>query len=359
MLYCDLTLNRQNWRGHYQLSLPELTSLGIVGESGSGKSTLLRCLAGLESTCFGELKIAKKTLQSVHYFAPAEQRQLAFATQSSMLFPHMTVQKLLTLAASKGEVDPTTQTELMGRVGVLSWLHKKPAQLSGGQQQRVAFARTLLQSPALLLMDEPFSALDPINKRDMLEILKDYIETTPTQLIYVSHALEEVAYLCEHMSILADGKVLKTGPTATLMSDSSLSQAYSDLEFGAVVRCFAEQWNQDYQLMRLSIGQSDSCAQQLWMKMDKQLQGKPVFVKVPAQEVIVARRPIVDASIQNSLACQISGVEPGPNQNCLVKMDLDGQGIFAEISNRAQENLKLQQGERVYCHVKAMSLHAR
>lgn len=359
MIDCNLGLCRPNWQANYQFALPEFSSLGIVGESGSGKSTLLRCIAGLEPSCTGELSLVGNTLQAASSFTPPELRQIAFATQSSMLFPHMTIQQLLNLAATKGEVDAVVQTELMGRIGVLSWLDKKPSQLSGGQQQRVAFARTLLQFPSVLLMDEPFSALDQVNKRDMLEILKDYVATTSTKLIYVSHSLEEVAYLCDHMAILADGEVLKAGQTSDLLSDSSLSQAYSDLEFGAVLTCFAEQWNADYKLMRLTIGQSGANAQQLWMPMDEQFQGKPVFVKIPAQEVIVARRPIVDSSIQNSLACQVKQVSSDQRHNTLVEMDLDGQGLFAEISNRAQNTMKLKPGDQVYCHIKAMSLHAR
>lgn len=183
---------------------------GLLGASGSGKSMTLRCIAGIEKPDRGQI-----IADGITYFdsekkinLPPQKRNTGYLFQNYALFPNMTVSQNIT-AGMKKSADSTRKIlkQMIERFQIHELEERYPAQLSGGQQQRVALARIFARSPKLLMLDEPFSALDTFLKwelqREVSKILKDYEGTT----LFVSHSRDEIFAICDRVAIINDGKI--------------------------------------------------------------------------------------------------------------------------------------------------------
>ena len=155
-----------------KISIDNIT--GIYGDSGSGKSTLLRVIAGLEKQAKGHVSLNNMTLQNSdeHCFIKAEKRHIGLVFQDSRLFPHLNVYENLAYGAKRLKNRKLTIEEVLTLTQLTQLQHHSVTQLSGGEKQRVSIARALLAEPKLLLLDEPFSALDKTTKSQMLTFLK-------------------------------------------------------------------------------------------------------------------------------------------------------------------------------------------
>lgn len=173
----------------------------LLGPSGSGKSTLLRLLNGLRHPTQGEVSILGRAVAD--WPLVALRRQVAFVSQQLGLFPHRTArQQIARFARESFPALGLTQAEL----------DRYPAQLSGGQRQRVALARALASNPAVLLLDEPFSALDPPLRRELQNLVASLGKT----IVLVSHDLAEARRLAQHLVFLDQGKLVYSGPPDSL-----------------------------------------------------------------------------------------------------------------------------------------------
>ncbi|MCC3536255.1 MAG: molybdate ABC transporter permease subunit [Microcoleus sp. PH2017_25_DOB_D_A] len=186
--------------------------LGILGASGSGKSMTLRCIAGLETPTSGKIAVNGKVLfdsvQGIN--VPSKDRRIGFLFQNYALFPHLTVAENIAFGLqhlSTSEQQLRVKEQLIS-VQMSGLENRYPQELSGGQQQRVALARAIASSPDLLLLDEPFSALDTHLRsqleRELMQALANYRGIT----LFVSHNLEEVYRVCENLLVLADGSAI-------------------------------------------------------------------------------------------------------------------------------------------------------
>jgi len=189
--------------------------LALLGPSGSGKTTLLRVLAGLETPDRGAASFAGENLLA----KPVRERQIGFVFQHYALFKHMTAARNVAfgLEAKSGR-DRPKRSEIKRRVEELLALvqleglgGRYPSQLSGGQKQRVALARALAIEPRLLLLDEPFGALDAKVRRDLRRWLRDLHERTGLTTIFVTHDQEEALDLADRVAVLKDGKLEQVG----------------------------------------------------------------------------------------------------------------------------------------------------
>jgi sulfate transport system ATP-binding protein len=183
----------------------------LLGPSGSGKSTVLRLIAGLEEPDAGEIRIdgVDCTRQ------PARARGVGFAFQSYALFNHMTVRDNIAFGLKirktpRAEIDARVD-ELLVLVQLRDYGKRFPSQLSGGQRQRIALARALATRPKVLLLDEPFGALDAKVRVELREWLVEFQKKTGVTTLLVTHDQEEALELSEHVVLLQDGKVVQTG----------------------------------------------------------------------------------------------------------------------------------------------------
>lgn len=208
--------------------------LALVGESGSGKSTLLRLVAGLETPDAGTLSVGGKTLVSPSLWTPPEKRGIGLVFQDNALFPHLTVARNITFALRKNSAADRAATlaKMLDLVGLPDLGKRYPHELSGGQQQRVAIARALAPSPAVLLLDEPFSNLDTSLKAQVRDDVSAIIRSAGTTALFVTHDTRDAAAVADRVALMHDGKILQIG-TPTEIYDHPVNATAARL-FGPV-----------------------------------------------------------------------------------------------------------------------------
>lgn len=228
MIHIDVTLPRLFAEGATELRVQtELKSGGLtalVGPSGSGKTTLLRLLAGLETPRSGCIIVDEAVWfdKQSSINRPPQQRAIGYVFQDTALFPNMTVRENITYAAPNDK--PGFANELIAGTGLEPFVDQKPGRLSGGQRQRVALARALVRRPKLLLLDEPFAALDAQSSQQLQEVLVRLHQQWQTTTLLVSHHDAEVRALADRVIRLVEGHV-QTGeqvgsrPTNPLMQE--------------------------------------------------------------------------------------------------------------------------------------------
>jgi osmoprotectant transport system ATP-binding protein len=193
------------------LKLEAGTTTALLGRSGSGKTTLLRMVNELVMPTSGEVRVAGKATRD--YDTVALRRSIGYVIQETGLFPHMTVERnagmALELAGrSKQEIAARVQEVLaLAGLGYEEFRGRYPWQLSGGQRQRVGLARALAMDPMVLLMDEPFGALDPLTRAEMQTMLQGLLEKVRKTVLLVTHDLDEALYLANRVVFLSEGSV--------------------------------------------------------------------------------------------------------------------------------------------------------
>ena len=184
--------------------------LGLMGASGSGKSMILKCIAGIETPDRGRIVLNNRVLfdSEKKINVPIQKRNVGYMFQSYALFPNMSVYENVSvgLKARKIKDEDIVVRKVMRQFQISELVSRYPKQLSGGQRQRVALARLMAYEPDVLLLDEPFSALDEDLKEDLLQELKSELQISKP-VIFVSHNKEEVNYLCDLKYKIKQGKI--------------------------------------------------------------------------------------------------------------------------------------------------------
>ncbi|MCK1997601.1 ATP-binding cassette domain-containing protein [Psychrobacillus psychrodurans] len=193
------------------LTIPKEQLVVIIGPSGCGKTTLLKLINRIETPTSGEIYVEEKAISSVD---PVELRKtIGYVIQRIGLFPHMTIEKNAALVPNlKGWPKEKTITrihELMNMVGLEpdQFLRKYPLELSGGQQQRIGVVRALAANPDIILMDEPFSALDPISREQLQNEIKHLQEKINKTIIFVTHDIDEALKIADMIVVMKDGMI--------------------------------------------------------------------------------------------------------------------------------------------------------
>ncbi len=190
--------------------------VALLGPSGSGKTTILRMLAGLEQQDSGDVIIEGKVVNDV----PASERGIGFVFQNYALFRYMTVYDNIAFGLKVQKADKqrihARVMEMISLIGLEGLEKRYPNQLSGGQQQRVAFARAIAPNPQLLLLDEPFAAIDAKVRKDLRKWLKDMIQKVGITSIFVTHDQEEAVEVADDIIIINEGKLEQMGSPITI-----------------------------------------------------------------------------------------------------------------------------------------------
>jgi osmoprotectant transport system ATP-binding protein len=208
------------------LQLEAGTTTALLGRSGSGKTTLLRMVNGLVAPTSGEVLVADKPTRD--YDTVALRRSIGYVIQETGLFPHMTVERnagmALELAGRTKQEIAARVREVLGLAGLdyEEFRARYPWQLSGGQRQRVGLARALATDPTVLLMDEPFGALDPLTRAEMQTMLRELLERVGKTVVLVTHDLDEAIYLAKRVVFLAEGEVVADLPAGDVLGSDNL-----------------------------------------------------------------------------------------------------------------------------------------
>lgn len=181
--------------------------IALVGESGSGKSTLLRIIAGLERADQGSIYLGEEIWQNSQVFKEANERSIGFVFQDYALFPHLNVEDNICFALKKK--NKQFLNSLLEMVGLLGYEKKAIHELSGGEQQRVALARSMALAPQLMLLDEPFSNLDTLLKKQMRKEIKRILKENRQSSVIVTHDLEDAYEIADRIAVMKDGVLLQ------------------------------------------------------------------------------------------------------------------------------------------------------
>jgi molybdate transport system ATP-binding protein len=334
-------------------SAPAVGVTALFGPSGSGKTTLLRCIAGLERAA-GSLHVNGVVWQDDMQFVPTHKRPLGYVFQEASLFPHLSVRANLEYGYKR--IVPASRRVQLEQV--VEWLGLErliergdPHGLSGGERQRVAIGRALLTSPRLLLMDEPLSALDTSSKQDILPYLERLHRELEIPVLYVSHALDEVARLADHLVLLQQGHVIASGTLNETLARLDLPTAHFD-DAGAVIEAAVAQHDEAYHLTRL-----DFSGGSLWVGRVKQPPGSRVRARVLARDVSIATVMPHGSSITNILNARIAEIRDEGPDKVNVRMTVgESYVLLSRITRRSRDLLSLTVGMEVFAQVKSVAL---
>ena len=215
----DVTWLYQHLPMRFTLSVQQGERIAVLGPSGAGKSTLLNLIAGFLQPASGSIAIDNRDFTD----APPAKRPVSMLFQENNLFTHLTVRQNIALGMHPGLRLNDAQREklevIAAQMGIAEFIDRLPGELSGGQRQRVALARCLVrEQPLLLLLDEPFSALDPALRQEMLALVKDVCQRQQLTMLMVSHSIEDAARIAPRSVVIAEGRILWDGATEALMS---------------------------------------------------------------------------------------------------------------------------------------------
>jgi molybdate transport system ATP-binding protein len=328
----------------------------LFGPSGSGKTTLLRCIAGLARGATGRLRVNGVLWQddASHTVLPTHRRPVGMVFQEASLFAHLSVQKNLEFGWKRSQRPPNAGDfdSIVDRLDIRALLPRLPAHLSGGERQRVAIGRALLVRPELLLMDEPLSSLDAQRKLEIFPYLERLRDELDVPVIFVSHSLDEVARLADHLVALEAGQVVVSGPLAPTLSRLDLPTSVQE-DAGAVIEAVLAEQDASYQLTRL-----DFPGGPLWLGQISRPVGARVRVRVHARDVSIALTRPMRTSILNVLAATVIGIRDSGPDRVNVQLDLGAAGtvLLARITRRSRDALDLAPGIAVFAQIKGVAL---
>ena len=220
----DVTWLYQHLPMRFTLAVERGERIAVLGPSGAGKSTLLNLIAGFLPPASGSIEIDGQP----HTYTPPARRPVSMLFQENNLFNHLTIRQNIALGMHPGLKLNATQTTrlqaIAGQMGIDALLERLPGELSGGQRQRAALARCLVRQQYRLL-DEPFSALDPALRQEMLTLVADICRQQQLTLLMVSHSVEDAARIAPRSVVVAEGRIAWDGETAALLNGSSSASA--------------------------------------------------------------------------------------------------------------------------------------
>lgn len=353
-IHARLRLPRKDFVLEVDLQLPGHGITALFGPSGCGKTTCLRAIAGLERAR-GRVVVNGTVWQddAQQQWRPTYQRALGYVFQEASLFTHLNVEKNLRYGlqrtpVARRQVALEQAVELLGLRPLLS---RSVHTLSGGERQRVAIARALATSPQVLLMDEPLSALDAARKAEVLPYLEQLQRTWDIPMLYVSHALDEVAQLAQHVVVLAQGRVVQQGPAAQALA--SLAQPLgTHPHAGAIVDATVQAHDAHDHLTQVAF----PGGQLLLTGALHCPVGSTVRLQMHARDISLSTCPPVHSSVLNSVPVAITGWrDDGPGM-LLVGLEAGPTPLLARITTRSARQLQLQTGMPLYAHIKGIAL---
>lgn len=354
---CKFQLQRADFAVDVEFTIPAKGVLCIFGYSGSGKTTLLRCLAGLEKKVKGQIVVNGEAWLDGQKSLSIQSRNIGYIFQESRLFPHMTVAGNLAYGAKRNDTGNSEDAFSVDNQRLLELLNIKhlrdrhPFQLSGGEKQRVAIARALLKNPKMLLLDEPLASLDEKRKREILPYLERLHEELSIPMLYVSHSMDEVLRLCDHILIMDQGKISFQGGIcdALVSPQSPLSVAENA---AVVLEGAVSKQEKDYDISTVHTINGNQFQVPGLMPI-----GKHVRLTIFASDVSVTKIRAQESSILNIIEGSIYRITEKQGGRVLLHINCNQDILSALISVKSLQLLQLTLQSKVYIQVKAVVTH--
>ena len=353
MLSLDVQLQRGNFDLEANFSLDQPIT-GLFGSSGSGKSTLLNLVAGLAHPDNGWLKLGKKHLyhSAKNINLSPNKREVGVVFQDSQLFPHLPVTQNL-LYGYKRIQRKQRRFELSEIVDLLEigqLLKKRPNELSGGEKQRVGLGRALLASPRFLMLDEPLASLDQGLKQQILPFLKRVKDELELPMVYISHSMEEILHLTDHLVIINKGRILGAGHFYDVIKADPVQGIANTMGLENIIT--ASITGHDTESGHTI---ADVKGNTLLLPLtDKFSIGDCCYLSIRSSEIAIAKQHISQISIQNQIKGQI--ISCIKKIACIsVQVDIGGTSMTVDITPKAFSDLALGVGVHIFCLIKAQS----
>ena len=330
------------------LTIPDGEYVSIIGLSGAGKSTLLRLAAGLSTPQQGRISSS---------LPGALSQQVAWMGQRDDLYPWLSVRDNVMLSArlSGQRPDNRRAEALLAQVELAGLGDARPDSLSGGMRQRVALARTLYQDRQVVLMDEPFAALDSQRKNEILPYLQRLHDELDIPVLYVSHAQDEVARLADHLVLLSDGKALASGPIGETLARLDLPMALGD-DAGVIIEGQVSAYDAEYQLLSLQL---PATAMNIRVTHAPMAVGQALRCKVHARDISLALHNSEASSILNRLPVTVVSELAADNAaHVLIRLDAGGTPLLARITRFSRDQLGIHPGQHLWAQIKAVAVLA-
>ncbi|MFZ4808545.1 MAG: molybdenum ABC transporter ATP-binding protein [Hyphomicrobiaceae bacterium] len=331
----------------------------LFGPSGSGKSTAIRLLAGLDRPDRGRITIGDTVLVDTArgIWVGPHKRRIGLVFQDAQLFPHLSVRANLGYGlwfTPEGERrigrDPVVDV-----LGIGHLLDRRPATLSGGERQRVAIGRALLTSPRLLLMDEPLASLDAGRKLEILPFIERLRDEFDIPIVYVSHAVEEVARLARQVVSIEHGRVVATGAPADVLSAASLARAADRFDAVSVLTGQVKAHMADYGLTII-----DHPAGEIVVPGRIDAAVGRVRIAIRATNVTLSIGRLGNISVRTILTGRITHLVTDDGPFALATIELPGgDTLRAYVTRLARDKLGLDVGDQVQALVKSVAIDER
>lgn len=321
-LFVDAKLRRGAFRLDARFEAPLSGVTALFGPSGAGKSILLSAIAGLKRLESGRIALGPRVLDDASLHVPPHQRGVGVVFQDARLFPHLDVRGNLAFALDRTppERRRLSLEDAAAYFDIAALLDRPTRNLSGGEKGRVALARALLAAPDLLLLDEPFAALDGARRRAFLETLRRMHKAFALPMVVVTHQIEDAAALADHLVALQDGRVVASGPFADIATVPEVQRLLDRRDIGAAVRLGEEAY---------------------WVRADHVLLASARPVGLSARHVWPAEvRSLVTEDARSVLLC----------------LQAEIGTLYARVTAEAAAELALQVGKQVWAVVKVHAL---
>ena len=357
MIEATLRLPRGAFTLDVALALPARGVSALFGPSGCGKTTLLRCLAGLERAPGGRVVVDGQTWQddATGTWVPPHRRAVGVVFQEASLFEHLSVRANVEFGWKR--LDPSARRvsldEAISWTGIESLLQRAVGGLSGGERQRVALARALAVSPSVLLMDEPLAALDAARKAEILPAIERLNTLSGIAIVYVSHAIAEVARLADHVVLMEAGKTVAAGPVAELLSRLDLPLPPGE-DAGVVLQGEVGALDPQWQLARL-----DVAGAAFWTRDPALPVGHRIRLRVLARDVSLSLVAQPGSSIVNQLEATVEAIadDTHPSQVLVrLRTRAGSSALLARVTRRSAHALALAPGKALWAMVKSVAL---
>jgi molybdate transport system ATP-binding protein len=348
--------------GAFALDVAFTAGAGITalfGPSGAGKSATIAAIAGLSRPDHARISLDGAALLDTEkrVFVPKHRRRIGLVFQDSHLFPHLSVRHNLLFGRwfSPRGARGIALAPVIAALGIGHLLGRRPATLSGGERQRVAIGRALLSSPRLLLLDEPLAALDRERRLEILPLIERVRDEFGVPMIYVSHAMEEVARLAADVLMIENGRIVDQGTPSAVFGPQAASAGEDRFASASVLNATVAGEDIAYGLTELG-----HPAGRIWLAERGGAPGRAVRVVVHATDVTLALARPQQMSVRTALSGTIATITAGDGPLASIAITLDGGDRLAALATRkAVAELGLKEGDAVFALIKTVALDER
>lgn len=342
-------LKRSGFSLDVDADIPMQGITGVFGESGAGKTALLRCIAGLEDAATGRLVIAGEVWQDETVSRPVHEREIGYVFQEPRLFAHLDVRQNIEYGRRRGRRADVGFDEAVELLGLRELLDRRVDTLSGGEAQRVAIARALLRSPRVVLMDEPIASLDRVRRNEILPFLDGLHAALSIPVIYVSHSIDEVIRLCDHLLVMEHGRIVAAGEIQQVLLRADLPLLGGE-EAGAILHASAIGQDADDGLTRVAFD-----GIRMWVPGAYD-NGARLRLRIRANDVTICREDHGGSTVLNMLPATVESIREDTESAELVQLAVGPERILARVTRRSRALLNLAPGDEVVAQIKSVAV---